>query len=326
MTTGSKDVFGGQRWRHIRLLAAFSLVVVLASPGAASAQTVGIPPETVALIQNLFGPDFGHTPTGEETTDPTGDAQTFGGDPVPGESGITAAGWHDVNGELLPGAIESICAENSEPVGPGSVAICPENRSSIAAATNFVMIYAIMSQGIDVAAKFNQFAFFWAEAGLEVYDGAPGDPNNNETDSFDLYVAATLLSLGRTSYRDGGFIFDPAYGGMLAFLGPRIVALLIPRDQFFDSCLNVAVALITEGGVIDKVSLPDNTTGTFARTAPPATPAPTPAPSSAPTPPPPPETGPATTAAPPPSTTAPPDAVGPPVASDPPAPPPVAPS
>ena len=40
---------------------------------------------------------------------------------------------------------------------------------------------------------------------------------------------------------------------MLAFLGPRIVALLIPRDQFFDSCLNVAVALITEGGVIDKV-------------------------------------------------------------------------
>lgn len=49
MTIGSSNRLRTP-WRRLRLLAAFSLVVVVANPGAASAQTVGIPPEVLSII------------------------------------------------------------------------------------------------------------------------------------------------------------------------------------------------------------------------------------------------------------------------------------
>ena len=109
---------------------------------------------------------------------------------------------------------------------------------------------------------FAQFTWLWAEEGLEVYDGAPGDPNN-ETDSFDLFATAAGLALGRTLYRNGSFEFDPEFAPAMAFLGPKVIALLVPRDQFVATCTNVAVALILQGGIIDKASLPDDPTGVF---------------------------------------------------------------
>ena len=247
-------------WRRLRLLAAFSLVAVVANPGAASAQTGAVSPEGLTIIQMLFGDDYTHMPTGSETADPTDDSVNFAGDDVPGQPGLTQAGVHEVDGRLMEDALEAVCAEGSEPMGPGSSAICPADRAELLAAEDFLFAIGLHDSDVD---DFAQFTWLWAEEGLEVYDGAPGDPNNNETDSFDLFATAAGLALGRTLYRNGSFEFDPEFATAMAFLGPKVVALLVPRDQFVSTCTNVAFALILQGGIIDKASLPDDPTGTF---------------------------------------------------------------
>lgn len=285
--------------RLLRAVLTMGLALAVIGPAPASAQDGAIPPEVGDLVRDLFGDDFMQVTVAPDPTDPRGDAATYGGDPRPDEPDIVQAGLHEVRGQIDGDRLADVCGSGQSVSDPSSgrsadgrfvtvaggstdlatgkqaaiaqtddeAVACPSDVGLLSAAQEFLLVYALLGAPIDPDRVF-QFVFLWAEPGLPVYQGAPGDPNNDETDSFDVFRGADgTLQLGRTRYRNGNFSFSQTTAA-LAIINPQLLIVLIPRNQFLAACINIAAALITAGGGVDKAPLPDNPTASHSRAAP----------------------------------------------------------
>ena len=248
---------------HITAWALSSIILGLTPLAPLAAQADGAE-DAAEVLSELTGKEMVLSGDAAPVEDGVGDATTRAGDPatIPQGADITSADWYEVNSAVVASAVAEFCANGMEL--RGITAVCPEDMTAIETAARFIYVEARTSGTMDPA-LISQFVFLWAEPGLPTYDGASGDPNTNQTDSIDFYrlSPADRLVLGRTSFREEGFLFEAAFAGALAFYGPTFIAFLIPEESLLGECLNVAVALIS-GNAIDKADLPPTPSGTFA--------------------------------------------------------------
>jgi hypothetical protein len=221
------------------------------------------------VLEALSGKDLALTGDPQPVTDGVADATNRAGEPDEMAEGtdVVEADWHEVDSPLVASAVSDFCANQMELAGRSVEAVCPEDLTAIETAARFIYVEARTSGTFDPATV-SQFVFLWAEPGLPTYQGSSGDPNTNQTDSIDLYRTspADPFLLGRTLFREGGFQFEAAFAGALAFYGESFLAFLIPQDSLLGECLNVAVALIS-GSAIDKADLPPTPSGTLGEAA-----------------------------------------------------------
>ncbi len=214
------------------------------------------------LLGALHGDDYHIDRTASATEDPAGDVTTYGGDPADAPIEVLLADWVLIEGASAESIDEFIFEYCDNPADVERVleAVCPLDRALFQASNDFLLAYALVGGVVDPDA-FQQFVFAWAEPALAPYEGAPFDPNTGRNKSKDLYKTGDgAFALGETVY-DGSFSFDAANGGVMALFGRDMIALLMPRRQFAEQCLNVAIALVAQSGVIDLASLPDQPNG-----------------------------------------------------------------
>lgn len=212
------------------------------------------------LLREALGDAYSITRVVPVATDAADDSTNYAGEAVATPLGILGADWLEFGYED-EGFFEYVCNE----YGPTFAVevTCPLDLALFEAANEFMFVYALTG-GVVEPDSFLQFVFAWAEPALAPYEGAPGDPNTGRNRSKDLYRVSPgeQLQLGETSYSAGTFSFDPDNQGVIAVYGQDMIAMLIPRGEFVQQCLNVAVALITERGVVDLVELSDTPHGT----------------------------------------------------------------